>query len=187
MNNTKSRIHQNDQLRLRNYILMSVIGKGGHGIVYKGYHERTPNEIVAIKIINNTGNLDTLLVEPEILTRLQHPNIVHLHDYFLHAGKLVIVMEYIDGIDLKTFLNQHGSLPPPEMKVFLTQMANALSHAHSKDIIHRDMKLSNILVTGEDQNRRYVLLDFGISRMAEGIQSVKRFAGTYQFMAPEQL
>ena len=66
-------------------------------------------------------------------------------------------------------------------------MANALAHAHGNNIIHRDIKLSNILFTGEPKNPRFVLVDFGISRMAEGIQTIKRLGGTYYYMAPEQL
>lgn len=66
-------------------------------------------------------------------------------------------------------------------------MADALRNAHANNIIHRDIKLSNILVTGDNQNQRFVLVDFGISRMAEGVQTVKRIAGTYYYMAPEQL
>ena len=95
--------------------------------------------------------------------------------------------EYIDGIDLKTCIEEQGRLTSEEVKIFLTQMASALVQAHANNIIHRDIKLGNILVTGNDQNRRFVLVDFGISSMAEGIQRVKRVAGTYYYMAPEQL
>ncbi len=174
-------------VNLQNYILLEEIGGGGHGIVYKGYHNHQPNETLAIKIIEDTGSLDTLLVEPELLSRLNHPNIISLKDYFLHQGKLILVTEYIDGIDLNTYLEQQGKLTPEEVKIFLTQMASALVEAHANNIVHRDLKLGNILVTGKDENRRFVLVDFGISRMAEGIQMVKRVAGTYYYMAPEQL
>lgn len=187
MNSIDTATNQVVDRRLNNYILMHEIGHGGHGVVYKAYHENQPNEVVAIKVINDTGNLDMLLVEPEMLSRLQHPNIVSLRDYFLHAGKLVLVMEYIDGIDLKAYLEQHGPFTPPEIKTFLTQMANAMSHAHAHNIIHRDIKLSNILVTEDVQSQRYVLVDFGVSRMTEGIQTIKRIAGTYLYMAPEQI
>jgi serine/threonine-protein kinase len=173
--------------RLNQYVLLSEIGRGGHGTVYRAYHEDRPTEEVAIKVIDNRGNLDTLLVEPEILSRLQHPNIVGLRDYFLHAGRLVLVMDYIDGIDLGSYLENHGRFTPLEIKILLSQIASALSHAHSQNTIHRDLKLSNILVTGIDGKKRYVLVDFGVSRMAEGIQMVRHVAGTLSFMAPEQL
>lgn len=119
--------------------------------------------------------------------RLNHPNIIRLKDYFLYAGKLVLVTEYIEGIDLQSYLDQQGKLSQRELKLFMSQMASALSHAHTNNIIHRDLKLSNILVTEEDHDLKFVLVDFGISRMAEGIQTIKRVAGTYYYMAPEQL
>ncbi len=174
-------------VNLQNYILLEEIGRGGHGIVYQGYHNHRPKETLAIKIIEDTGNLDTLLVEPDLLSRLNHPNIIRLKDYFLYQGKLILVTEYIDGIDLNTYLEEQGRLNSKEVKIFLIQMASALVEAHANNIVHRDIKLGNILVTGNDQNRRFVLVDFGISRMAEGIQTVKRLAGTYYYMAPEQL
>ncbi|NEQ84511.1 MAG: protein kinase, partial [Moorea sp. SIO2I5] len=100
---------------------------------------------------------------------------------------LILVTEYIDGITLQSYLEQRGKLSTTEVTTFLTQIADALVHAHANNVIHRDIKLSNILVTGDHQNRRFVLVDFGISRMAEGIQTIKRVAGTYHYMAPEQL
>jgi serine/threonine-protein kinase len=173
--------------RINQYILVNEIGRGGHGVVYQGYHETKTNEALAIKIIEDTGNLDLLLIEPELLSQLNHPNIIRLKDYFIHAGKLVIVTEYIDGINIQSYLEQLGRLTVSEVINFLTQMADALANAHANNIVHRDIKLSNILVSGDNQNQRFVLVDFGISRMAEGIQTVKRIGGTYYYMAPEQL
>jgi serine/threonine-protein kinase len=173
--------------RLNKYILTDEIGHGGHGIVYRAYHEKNTSEAVAVKIIEDSGNMDSLLIEPELLSRLDHPNIIKLKDFFIHAGKLVLVTEYIDGVDLQSYLSKRGKLTFEEVGIFITQMADALNHAHTNNIIHRDIKLSNIIFTGGSQNPKFVLLDFGISRMAEGIQRVKRVAGTYYYMAPEQL
>ncbi|MDZ7962863.1 MAG: serine/threonine-protein kinase [Aulosira sp. DedQUE10] len=187
MNNSTIESNQIIDSRINQYILVNEIGRGGHGVVYQGYHETNTNEALAIKIIEDTGNLDLLLIEPELLSQLNHPNIIRLKDYFIHAGKLVIVTEYIHGINLQSYLEQRGRLTVSEVITFLTQMADGLSNAHAHNIIHRDIKLSNILVTGDNQNQRFVLVDFGISRMAEGIQTVKSIGGTYYYMAPEQL
>ncbi|NEO53581.1 MAG: protein kinase [Okeania sp. SIO3B5] len=187
MNNTQDRRISTMNIPLNQYVLLEEIGRGAHGIVYQGYHKEKPDEIVAVKIIDNTGNIDSLLVEPDLLSRLNHPNIVNLKDYFIHEGKLILVTEYIDGITIQSYLEERGKLSTTEVITFLTQIADALVHAHANNIIHRDIKLSNILVTGDKQNRRFVLVDFGISRMAEGIQTIKRVAGTYHYMAPEQL
>ncbi|NEP80707.1 MAG: protein kinase [Okeania sp. SIO3B3] len=195
MNNTQDRRISTMNISLNQYVLLEEIGRGAHGIVYQGYHKEKPDEIVAVKIIDNTGNIDSLLVEPNLLYQLNEnkqnkqniQNIIELKDYFIHEGKLILVTEYIDGITVESYLEERGKLSTTEVITFLTQMANALDHAHGKNIIHRDIKLSNILVTGDKQNRRFVLVDFGISRMAEGIQTIKRVAGTYHYMAPEQL
>lgn len=187
MNNSTIESNQIMGSRINHYILLNEIGRGGHGVVYQGYHETKTNEALAIKIIEDTGNLDLLLIEPELLSQLNHPNIIGLKDYFIHAGKLVIVTEYINGINLQSYLEQRGRLTVSEVITFLTQIADALVNAHANNIIHRDIKLSNILVSDDNQNQRFVLVDFGISRMAEGIQTVRRIGGTYYYMAPEQL
>lgn len=187
MNNFDIKSIQPTGIRLNKYFLTEEIGHGSHGIVYRAYDEKNFNEPVAIKIIEDSGNLDSLLIEPELLSRLNHPNIVSLKDFFIHAGKLVIVTEYLDGIDLQSYLNSQGKLSSSEVTIFLIQMADALAHAHANNIIHRDIKLSNILVVKSVQSIKFTLVDFGISRMTEGIQSVKQIAGTYYYMAPEQL
>ena len=173
--------------RVGSYLLTERVGRGAHGVVYKGHHTQQPDEIVAIKVVENQGQLDSHLLEAEILSHLQHPHIVSLVDYFLHKNQIVLVMGYIDGVDLQTYIDAQGPLSAVEVKNFLMQMAEALSHAHAQDVMHRDIKPSNILVTGSEQDKQYILVDFGISRMAEGIQTTQLSAGTYPYMAPEQL
>ncbi len=177
----------NNNNKISQYFLLEEVGKGSHGIVYKAYHQNRPSENLAVKVIEDTGNLDTLLIEPQLLSRLNHHHIVSLKDYFLYGSNLVLVTEYIDGVNLDEYLKQRGRLTEEEVIIFLSQMADALIQAHNNNIIHRDIKLSNILVTGSGENIRFVLVDFGVSRMTEGIQMIKRVAGTYYYMAPEQL
>ena len=174
-------------MRIGSYVLTEEIGSGAHGIVYKGHHEEYINDPLAVKVIHNTGNLDTLLIEPGLLSQLDHPNIISLNDYFVDSDRLILITEYIDGVDLQSYLNQRGKLQEGEVKFFLAQIADALAHAHARNIIHRDIKPSNILVSNQQGETRFVLADFGVSRMSQGIQTVKRVAGTYQYMAPEQL
>jgi serine/threonine protein kinase len=174
-------------LESKNYFLTSKLGHGAHGIVYRGYHKDDPDKMLAIKIINNIDNRESRLIEPEILSRLQHPNIVAQKDYFLHEDNVVLVMDYIEGIDLQTYLEKKGKFDPSEIKNFLFQVGSALSHAHNHNIIHRDLKLSNILITEGEQYNKYTVVDFGVSRIVESIQISKSVAGTYHFMAPEQL
>jgi serine/threonine protein kinase len=187
MKNLNIESMQRTGTRLNQYILTEEIGRGGHGIVYRAYHEDNISEQVAVKIIEDSGNLDSLLVEPELLSKLDHPNIIKLHDFFIYGGKLILVTEYIEGVTLQFYLEKQGRLTELQVKTFLSQMASALAHAHANNVIHRDIKPSNILVSDKDQNLRFVLVDFGISRISGGIQTAKRVAGTYYYMAPEQL
>lgn len=174
-------------MQIGSYLLTEKIGNGAYGTVYKGNHEKSPNVTLAIKVIPNTGNMDTLLIEPELLSKLDHPNIISLKDYFIYSDKLVLVTEYINGCNLQSYLNQRKKLSENEVLNFLFQMADALAYAHQRNIIHRDIKPSNILVTVQDEKTRFILADFGVGRIAQGIQTVKHVAGTYHYMAPEQL
>jgi hypothetical protein len=169
------------------YRILGEIGRGAHGVVYKAHLAGSPGHPVALKVVESRGDVERLLVEPEILSRLDHPGIVRLLDFFLHEGDLVLALELVVGTDLQTYLSGRGPADPDEVRDFLVQMAEALAHSHGLGILHRDIKLTNVLVDLRGDAPRYVLTDFGISRLSGGIQVKRRGGGTYQFMAPEQL
>jgi len=169
------------------YVIEAELGRGAHGVVYRGHHQDRPDTPVALKVIENRGDKDRLLLEPAVLSRLRHPGIVGIEDYFVVGDDLVLALEFIEGKDLNTLLNQGQTFTVDEVRDLLIQMAAALVEAHAKNVMHRDIKPANILVTQTEGRTRYVLTDFGIGQMAEGIQSQKHAGGTYLFMAPEQL
>jgi tRNA A-37 threonylcarbamoyl transferase component Bud32 len=170
------------------YVVEAELGRGAHGVVYRAHHKERPAVPVALKVIENRGDMDRLLLEPTVLSQLRHPGIVGIEDYFLVDSDLVLALEFIPGQDLKTLLDEGQTFSPEEVRALLIQMGSALAEAHGKNIMHRDIKPANILVTrAEDGSRRYVLTDFGIGQVAEGIQNKKHAGGTYLFMAPEQL
>jgi len=169
------------------YVILSELGRGASGVVYKARPVGRPGELFALKLIEGVGNLDTQLVEPEILSRLNHPNIIRLADYFLVSGKLALAMEFVNGPDLSGWAGSHGRLSSAEVRDFLLQIAQALACAHVQGVIHRDIKPANIMVARDGDKPRYILADFGISRQVEGIQLKKQLAGSYRFMAPEQI
>lgn len=156
-------------------------------MVYLARHRNHPHEPVALKVIESRGSLDKLLLEPAILAQLDHPGIIHLRDYFLDQDRVVLALEYVDGMNLQAYAEQCRRLPPDEVREFMRQLASALDYAHQHQILHRDIKPSNILVQDKDGRVRFVLVDFGVSRIAGGIQLQRRVGGTYHFMAPEQL
>jgi eukaryotic-like serine/threonine-protein kinase len=172
---------------LAGYVLGHMLGEGAHGVVYKAHTVDDVKDVVALKVVEHTGSIEKLLLEPELLARFSHPNIVRLRDYSIRAGKLVLVMEYIDGPSLDEYLKARGTCRPEEVREFLRQMADALSHAHALGVFHSDLKPGNIIVQSTLAGPRYVIVDFGVSRMVEGIQRRRRVSGTYNYMAPEQL
>ncbi len=173
---------------IKNYTLKEIIGKGAHSTVYKGCLSNNPSLDFAIKVVDKTSSLDSILLEADLLLRLDHPNIVPLEDYFLYSGKLVLVMKYISGENLKTVLDNRESFNEPEVRNFLIQIGSALDHAHSKNIIHRDVKLNNILLEKpRDGVLKYYLTDFGIGKLSSGVIFSKLTGGTYLYMAPEQI
>jgi tetratricopeptide (TPR) repeat protein len=169
------------------YVIDAERGRGAHGVVYRAHLCSNPQSVVALKIVESRGNLDRLLLEPTLLSHLDHPCIVGIDDYFTRQDDLVLALEYIDGQDLQTLLHDGALFSQDEVRDMLVQLAGALAHAHERNIIHRDIKPSNILVVREKGRTRFVLTDFGIGRTAEGIQQEKHTGGTYLFMAPEQL
>ncbi len=169
------------------YVILGELGRGASGVVYKARPVGRPDELVALKLIEGVGNLDTQLVEPEILSGLSHPNIIRLVDYFLVSGKLALAMNFVDGPDLNGWAESHGRFSSAEVRDFLNQMAQALVCAHAQGVVHRDIKPGNIMVAKEGGKPRYILADFGVSRQVEGIQVKKQLAGSYRFMAPEQI
>ena len=145
-------------MRIGSYVLTEEIGSGAHGIVYKGHREEHINDPLAVKVIHNTGNLDTLLIEPGLMSQLDHPNIISLKDYFVDSDRLILITEYIDGVDLQSYLNQRGKQQEGEVKFFLAQIADALAHAHARNIIHRDIKPDNFAMgRGKKAHKLYMI------------------------------
>ena len=124
--------------------------------------------------------------EARIMASLSHPNIVQMHSYFEADGRFCLAMEYVEGGSLRDLSRKIGPIPEKRALHILQQIAKALSHAHSKGIIHRDVKPSNILL---DENDNVKVMDFGIARMTEGpgLTMTGSQMGTLVYMSPEQV
>lgn len=173
--------------QIGDYVIDAELGRGAFGIVFRAHHVDRPDEPVALKVIDARENLDRLMLEPALLSQLDHPCIVGIEDYFRDGGCLVLALEFVKGEDLKTMLDRGETFSPSQIRDVLLQIGSALSAAHARNIIHRDIKPSNILTVRDGQQQKYVLTDFGIGHQVEGIQDQKRTGGTFLFMAPEQL
>ncbi len=168
------------------YVIDHEIGRGAFGVVYLGHPQSNELDRVAIKVLENNGHIEQQMAEPEMLSRLKHPNIVRLREYFVHNDQLIIVLDYISGGDLKSALESGRLFSQDEVSELLRSMASALAFAHERNIVHRDIKMANIMLDDSHGQLRFILTDFGIGRVAEGVQERPNTGGTYLFMAPEQ-
>ena len=179
------------------YEIRGVLGEGGMGTVYLA-EQQNPRRLVALKVIR-AGAMSVRLLqrfehEAQILARLQHPGIAQVHE----AGATVIdgvrvpfiVMEYVEGLPLMDWVRRHD-LGVDAVLALLTEICQAVQHAHQKGVVHRDLKPANILVTPEGRPR---ILDFGVARATDAdLQTATlqtdagQLVGTVPYMSPEQI
>ena len=170
------------------YEILERIGTGGMAIVYKAKCHRL-NRLVAIKILKsdlaqNEEFRRRFNAESQAVAQLSHPNIVSVYDVSRGGDMEYIVMELIDGITLKQYMEKRGQLNWRESLHFITQIMRGLSHAHSRGIIHRDIKPQNIMVLRDGSVK---VADFGIACLADSAQTLTQEAlGSVHYISPEQ-
>ena len=170
------------------YEILERIGTGGMAIVYKAKCHRL-NRLVAIKILKsdlaqNEEFRRRFNAESQAVAQLSHPNIVSVYDVSRGGDMEYIVMELIDGITLKQYMEKRGQLNWRESLHFITQIMRGLSHAHSRGIIHRDIKPQNIMVLRDGSVK---VADFGIACLADSAQTLTQEAlGSVHYISPGQ-
>lgn len=170
------------------YEILEEIGSGGMAVVYRARCHRL-NRLVAIKILKDEYSRDDefrrrFQAESQAVAMLSHPNIVSVYDVSRSDEVDYIVMELIDGLTLKQYMEQKGQLSWRETLHFASQIAKALEHAHSRGIIHRDIKPHNIMVLKDGSVK---VADFGIARVSSSENTLTREAlGSVHYISPEQ-
>lgn len=170
------------------YEILEVIGVGGMAVVYKAMDHRL-NRRVAVKILKEEYLNDQDLhrrfhAESQAVAMMSHPNIVNVYDVSKSEGLDYIVMELIDGITLKQYMERKGMLSWRETLHFAMQIAKALEHAHSRNIIHRDIKPHNVMILKDGSVK---VADFGIARVASAQNTLTKEAlGSVHYISPEQ-
>ncbi len=170
------------------YEILEVIGMGGMAVVYKARCHRL-NRLVAIKVLKDEYSQDAEFrrrfhAESQAVAMLSHPNIVSVYDVSHSSNTDYIVMELIDGITLKQYMEQKIQLGWRETLHFSSQIAKALEHAHSRGIIHRDIKPHNIMILKDGSVK---VADFGIARITSAQSTLTREAlGSVHYISPEQ-
>jgi serine/threonine protein kinase len=173
--------------------ILELLGQGGMGAVYKA-RQPALDRLLALKILPPHGAGDTSFTErftreARALARLNHPNIVALHDYGETAGMPYFLMEYVEGANLRE-LERSGKLAPHDALRIVQQVCDALQFAHEEGVVHRDIKPENILV---DKRGRVKIADFGIAKIVgqsapvTALTGAGDVVGTPSYMAPEQM
>ncbi len=171
------------------YLLLEKIGGGGMAVVYKAKCTLL-NRFVAVKVLrteftNDDEFVKRFKIEAQSVASLSHPNVVSIYDVGHQDDIHYIVMEYIDGMTLKDYLNKHGALNWKDAVKITIQICSAIEHAHKNNIVHRDIKPHNILLTKEGIAK---VTDFGIARAVTSstITMVGSTIGSVHYFSPEQ-
>jgi eukaryotic-like serine/threonine-protein kinase len=171
------------------YEILQMLGEGGMGAVYKA-RDRELDRFVALKLIR-----PELAANPSILARFKqelllsrevtHRNVIRIYDLGDADGVKFITMEFVEGQDLRSLIQEKKKFPPEEAVELMQQVCRALEAAHTLGIIHRDLKPQNIM---RDQTGRILVMDFGLARMVEGdgMTQTGALVGTMEYMSPEQ-
>jgi serine/threonine-protein kinase len=169
--------------------VLDEIGAGATAITYRGWDERLERS-VAIKILRASVALDPTFVrrfqqEARAAASISHGNVVDVYDFGQQDDALYIVMQYVEGEDLKHLITREGALPVDRAREIAGQVLDGLRAIHAAGIIHRDIKPQNVLI-GRDGVAR--LTDFGVAQVAEdsGMTTAGTTVGTAAYMAPEQ-
>ncbi|NWF63385.1 MAG: protein kinase [Chloroflexi bacterium] len=185
---------QNTGITLSSYRNLKLIGHGGMAEVYRAT-DSTGRATVAVKVLRAALSADEqfqkrFMREAEIVSRLEHPNIVRVMDFGKDRGMYFIVMEMLSGPDLNNLLRQEKRIPLENTVGILRGIADALDYAHRMGLVHRDIKPSNVMLDSATIPSRSVLTDFGIAKMIDAhtrITNTAGMLGTFDYMSPEQI
>ena len=173
------------------YELETQLGRGAFGSVWRG-RVRDSGEAVAIKVLleelaNDADVVTRFLRERNAMVAMRHRSLVSVRDLVVEGDLLALVMQLVEGPDLRAYLRGRGTLDATESALLVADVAEALAVAHAAKIIHRDVKPANVLLQPEDGGYRPLLTDFGIARLADApsVTRTSQVVGTPYYLAPE--
>ncbi len=172
----------------------AVAGRGGMGVVYRAIHLAL-NRVVALKLIapemaEDPEFRERFKRESEVAASLDHPSVVPIYTAGEDGGLLYVTMRFVDGTDLREMIARQGRLEPRVAARIVSQVASALDAAHTRGLVHRDVKPANVLIAGADRTTHAYLTDFGLTKQASsksGLTRTGMIVGTMDYIAPEQL
>ena len=178
------------------YDMKSVLGTGGYAVVWSATHRATREEF-AIKVMKATASsrpsddevsVEEIKNEIEVMKKLEHPNVIHVKEYFVQSGKFYIVMSCLRGGELLDALLDLGNYNEEDAKTIARQLLDALAYMHVNNVTHRDLKLENLLLARPNDISSVVIADFGLARNSKTARQVfSTQCGTPSYVAPEIL
>ena len=178
---------------LAGYRIDRVLGRGGMSVVYLAHDPRLKRNVALKLLAPELAEDDRFRVrflrESQLAASLDHPNVVPVYEADEVDGLLYIAMRYVPGSDLKALLRAEGALGPQRALMLVGQVASALDAAHERGLVHRDVKPSNVLLTGGPGNEHCYLSDFGLSTSTSdrSVADPGKIVGTIDYVAPEQI
>ena len=171
--------------KIETYIKGEKIGKGGFSTCYKLYNVQDKKIYAAKEIIKNKSSYDRIKNEIDIYEYLKHDNIVNQKEHFIYNDTQYLIFEFCENRDLSHLIDKRKKLKEIEVQYYITQLIQALIHLHDRNIVHRDLKLGNIFLTGKMELK---LGDFGLAKkLSFRDEKISEMVGTPAYMAPEIL
>nr|CAD1819380.1 unnamed protein product [Ananas comosus var. bracteatus] len=170
------------------YIIGRQIGSGAYSVVWLARHRVRGTEVAVKEIVMDrlsTKLQENLLSEVFILKRISHPNIIALHDFIQASGRIYLILEYCRGGDLYMYIQRHGRVPEATAKHFMRQLASGLQVLRDNNVVHRDLKPQNLLLSAHEENSVLKIADFGFARSLQPCGMAETLCGSPLYMAPE--
>ncbi|KAH0458551.1 hypothetical protein IEQ34_013866 [Dendrobium chrysotoxum] len=170
------------------YMFGRQIGSGSFSVVWLARHRVNGVEVAVKEIVMDKLSKklqESLLSEIVILKRIKHPNIIAMHDIIEASGRIYLILEYCRGGDLSLYIQRHGRVSEATAKHFMQQLANGLQVLRDNNLIHRDLKPQNLLLSTTDDNSVLKIADFGFARSLQPLGLAETLCGSPLYMAPE--
>ena len=176
------------------YLIEGEAGRGGMGVVYRA-RQLGLDRVVALKLVTPElatvpGFRERFQRESRIAASIDHPNVIPIYEAGEHEGLLYLSMRYVEGTDLRRYLDRRGRLEPTEVSKIFSQVADALDAAHATGLVHRDIKPANVLISEGKHPGHAYLADFGLTKRTSsktGLTKTGMWVGTLDYVAPEHI